>query len=745
MKLHLNKTRLMAAAAASLITMNGASLADPGDFDNSGYVDRADFATFLGFFAGPNTTPGSGFEVADFDNDGDVDFSDFIRFQTMRGHTPVPIRDTIGNWLTVGSTEPYSGRQTCGGTNCHDIDAISNGFKFQQGRTDPDGNIVMQDDFFGDGRLHNRSPGMYGRFRPAAPDGTWISSKNNTSPSQMDKTAFYWMGLCASCHTGGGPGEFDQWGERLFDAATGHFGYELRGLTPQDVALDADYAYLDPADGTVSPAPWDQTGLSEPDCLFCHREQRTVAPNGTNMNWVWRTATLRARTSLVDNQGAPVPAYAAAGTAGQGWFSDLELVDPPPPLPLATRLQIDYGVGVADGSLVANGQSQVSLTGHSIARPPKDQACWWCHDRKKRGERWFTPDNVLFAKFNNLLDEIPGNDIPPEKSTACNHCHPGGLHHNFAKGNSFGMRLNDHLDMDNFRGCRECHMTEIAHGVPNPLKDPKAPDVPGDVTVHLAGRMMEVLSCQACHVPFGEVPAGVQFDNAATGTQFKFTTARFLSADPLDPTNPDKSRWYPALQWKEDTDDAMRLFPLSYMLSSWWGDWDDKGTPNDYTDDVIAPIALWRVRQITGNAPLPVVTDDNADGLPEVNRPAEIAAYIQALKGNDTYGHQVAARPVYVKGREVWHEDSAAPHGVAAIRHQRVGLRVEWATGYSLSHYVRRAADAWGGGNPPYGTCDHCHATPSPVFDRLVLVDPYGPDGQPVYDTVRNMTGVNPP
>jgi hypothetical protein len=30
-------------------------------------------------------------------------------------------------------------------------------------------------------------------------------------------------------------------------------------------------------------------------------------------------------------------------------------------------------------------------------------------------------------------------------------------------------------------------------------------------------------------------------------------------------------------------------------------------------------------------------------------------------------------------------------------------------------------------------------------MDKKVLVDPYGPDGAPVYETVRTMTGLNPP
>ena len=77
-------------------------------------------------------------------------------------HADVPLLDRLGNPLAVGSTEPYSPRQTCGG--CHDIDAVSNGYHFSQGRTDLTGAIVVQDDYFGDGRNYVRSPGMYGKW-----------------------------------------------------------------------------------------------------------------------------------------------------------------------------------------------------------------------------------------------------------------------------------------------------------------------------------------------------------------------------------------------------------------------------------------------------------------------------------------------------------------------------------------------------------------------------------------------------
>ena len=79
-----------------------------------------------------------------------------------RGHETVALKDRWGNELDVASTEPYSPRETCG--SCHDIDKIANGYHFQQGRTDLDGNIITKEDYFDDGRNFLLSAGMYGKW-----------------------------------------------------------------------------------------------------------------------------------------------------------------------------------------------------------------------------------------------------------------------------------------------------------------------------------------------------------------------------------------------------------------------------------------------------------------------------------------------------------------------------------------------------------------------------------------------------
>jgi hypothetical protein len=79
-----------------------------------------------------------------------------------RDHSNIVLKDQTGTVIPVGSDMPYSPRQTCG--TCHDVDEISNGYHFQQGRTDATGTLVMKDDYFNDGRTWLKSAGMYGKW-----------------------------------------------------------------------------------------------------------------------------------------------------------------------------------------------------------------------------------------------------------------------------------------------------------------------------------------------------------------------------------------------------------------------------------------------------------------------------------------------------------------------------------------------------------------------------------------------------
>ncbi len=746
MRVHRFATAMTVFVAVSFETTSICFADSPGDFDATQYVDGDDLAIFVGDLAGPSTPPLSG-GLADLDGDGDVDAADFALFQTLRGHTPIPLRDVRGDRIAADSAAPYNGRQTCGTAGCHDVDHIANGMIHQQGRTDAAGNIIMQDDFHGDGQWWVRSSGMYGRWSGGGGGlNRQFSGKTNANESVMDSSAFYWTSHCGGCHAGGGGAEFDRDGQRFYDEVTGLFGYEVLGLGPDDVLLDGDYAYIDADNnGALQPSPWDATGVAAPECLHCHRGNRTYV-GLQDMHREWRGGVLATEDRLVDSQGQPVRAFAAAGTAGQGWFSALDLESDPP------VLQIDYTPGVTEGSLLLDADNTLLLDNDFLVRPPRDQVCWGCHlpggFQGKRGTVWFDERDVMYAGFNNLRDDDPTNDIPPEKSTACNRCHPGNIDHNFAKGDSPYARFRDEMDWEGFRSCRECHLTHIG-GVANALKDPEAPDVAGgtDTTaVHFAGDEingpMAKMSCQACHVPYPLSRANLVTDRTVTGTAITYLTDAFLSADPLDPTHTDKTKWFPTLVWKTDSDGVSRLFPQKRELAMYWADWDQAGTPGDLSDDTMQPIILWRMRQITGNQPLPGVTDDNGDGLPEVNTPAEMLLYMTALKGNDSYGRQVAANPVLIKGALAWFEDPGSPNGVNSFEYAPTGLFAEGFETFGLDHNVLAASDAWGAGEDG---CMDCHRSDgqSPVFDRKILIDPWDANGDPVYATVAEMTGVD--
>ncbi len=72
----------------------------------------------------------------------------------------IVLRDAAGNAITPGSTTPYSPEKTCGG--CHDVNVVTQGYHFQQGRTDASKNIVVSDTF-NPAKPWLLSAGMYGK------------------------------------------------------------------------------------------------------------------------------------------------------------------------------------------------------------------------------------------------------------------------------------------------------------------------------------------------------------------------------------------------------------------------------------------------------------------------------------------------------------------------------------------------------------------------------------------------------
>lgn len=58
---------------------------------------------------------------------------------------PVTLKTYDGVDIVAGDNVPYSPKQSCG--TCHDYDLITQGYHFQQGRTDAAGAIAVSDTF----------------------------------------------------------------------------------------------------------------------------------------------------------------------------------------------------------------------------------------------------------------------------------------------------------------------------------------------------------------------------------------------------------------------------------------------------------------------------------------------------------------------------------------------------------------------------------------------------------------------
>ncbi len=126
------------------------------------------------------------------------------------------------------------------------------------------------------------SSGMYGKHTLASPDSSQLAKKVNQNFSEMDKSSFFFVQNCGACHPGGGWGEYDRKGNLYYNEETKNLVMNFQemircwmGTIPPSVMGNANYG-----------APWDQSGVSEADCLICHLK---------GYQWKERGATLRGR------------------------------------------------------------------------------------------------------------------------------------------------------------------------------------------------------------------------------------------------------------------------------------------------------------------------------------------------------------------------------------------------------------------------------------------------------------------
>lgn len=312
-------------------------------------------------------------------------------------HSKIVIKDLEGKPITLESNVPYSPKKTCGA--CHDYDQITNGYHFQQGRTDGSGKIVMNDGI-------QLSSGMYGKRTPASPGLSRLAKKLNQQLSEIDLSSFSFVQSCGACHPGGGWSEYDRTGRLYYDQDANKVGYE-----GENSLLDGDYTPSSNGNSGYG-APWVESGVSQADCLICHLK---------GYRWKERGAALKAKF------------FKDAATVGAGWADFKNSKDESGDLK-KNELITDYSKkDIAD---FENLHLQ-------IVRKPPDENCLFCHapsDIKRPGRVAWNPEK----------------DLHKAAGLHCIFCHFSKKDHNFAKGNSIQQTVRNDLD-NSMHSCEDCH------------------------------------------------------------------------------------------------------------------------------------------------------------------------------------------------------------------------------------------------------------------------------------------------
>lgn len=448
--------------------------------------------------------------------------------------------------------------------------------------------------------------------------------------------------------------EYDREGHKYYDEKKKRLGYEVSGKKPE---LDGDYTAFSGGNAQFG-SPWRNSGAVEADCLICHLpgynwKARSEALNGRKFRW---TATIGAGWAEAD--------YLAAPEGKRSLFLTREMAKTAGVDPLSSSIKIDYS-----RSAIADFRN----LGKKITRQVPPENCWNCHnasDTKKRGR---TVD--------------PTKDIHILKMGTCLTCHPGDEQHNFAKGDEALSTVRDDLDMT-MKTCEDCHLKKADGKAPYPKKHSFPP-------LHY-----DKISCQACHIPYKDVPGELVFDNATSGQTIILPTDRFLHYDTRFP-----QRWLPALKVHRD-----KIRPFKELASNSWRDLDEK-------TGIVAPIPLWKIRDLKK----PILNDDNGDGVPEVNSPEEIKAFLLAIRDStDRFGKPITRHPALAKGGKIY---KLAGDDLVSYKDEQGDSH-----GFNIDHNVLPANQALGANG-----CQECHSGNSSFFYRKVLVDAYDEHGKVLF------------
>jgi len=595
---------------------------------------------------------------------------------------PFKLRDEDGKVIDpihgINATKPYSPKQTCAADGCHNYEMITEGFHFTQGK----GEKVPS--LFAERYAWVTTPGNYGgNWCSPAPLYRQLAPKKNTSARLIDMTSFEFVtATCGNCHPGGGPLEYDRDGKR----------YDHNMLDPKSGLVAGGANHLD---GDYFKAAWSKTGVLEADCLLCHMpeykyKQRNAQLADLNFKWAATQGSgFGAVSGKVKENQTPVVTY------------DLSKFD-------------------KDGNVIVH-----------IAPEPRNETCMNCHakpDWKKKGASY-----------------TPRTDVHINAGLRCVDCHSAGEKaadprirgkevHQFGKGDDPSGNVRNDLD-NTVRSCESCHEQGWRNA-------PKAEHN------WLPPLHKEKISCQGCHIPNRAVKSALVQASDVINTAPRISPPAkhiwtfydqemafwnhygelelFTPAD--EPTNLSRAT---LILYKG------KIYPANRVHSAWVG-YEEKGTPGLNQLFMKDFYGMWKAH-MENPAQFPklaTITDDNRDGVLEVNRPEEIDALLESTR------EYLTKTKFPLEGKRlVWVSDSKAYYSSKESRQiDRLPYEATaYASVHKFSHDIAPAKAAIGARG-----CIECHGSQSEFFAGKVLVSPFGgPNASPIWQ--RNAEILNIP
>jgi len=575
----------------------------------------------------------------------------------------------------VNADKPYSPKQTCG--KCHDYDKITQAYHFMMGAGEnPTAELAARCQWAS-------TPGFYGgTWCSPAPLYNYLSSKQNTSAATMDMTSFTIMAIgCGSCHPGGGSAEIDREGKRydrwMADPASGL-------ISGGENNFDGDYYK----------ARWTESGVLEADCLLCH------LPG-------YRMAERNKQLSALN--------YRWAATAGSGLATVSGSVDKGEPV-MVTYDKTKFN---PDGTISPN-----------IVREPRDETCLACHAQpgwKKRGANFRARTDVHVRAGLKCVDCHPAGQSADDPRIRGKECHEIG------KGDDPGGLVRDDLD-NTARDCANCHANG-RFGAPvakHRWLPPLHLDAIACQTCHVPERLVKPIQFQASDVfnPGTKIPSKGKYlwtfygPEMAYRNHYGYLVMMGYDDKPTEPFKPFLARY------------KGKIYPVNRVHTAWPGI-EMEGKPGLMQPKMSDIYKMWtdHLKDPLQYPDLAKITDDNNDGVIEINRPEEIEALIASVTRllSESKYPMIGKRVVWVMNDRLYSSGTQ----------YRTIPKYDWEASpygnvHKYSHDVYPARSALG-----VNGCTDCHHPKSEFFFASVVKYPFDAQARPIREPQYRILGMS--